>query len=221
MSVAMITRRGGGSKGFDPNGAVLRVITSTGCSVTVISTGYNKTQADGEGYPRSGDPSVTEHFFSIPASAFGTVTVVATNAYGDNPRTVTIDTAGKVYDVLCGGINIILDQNFGWQNANLDTNHWQYSERYKTITKSAGGYTTVFASPWPSITAYSRLTVKVQGPFSNTVMRLDDQDDVTLCTFEFGSVVDFIEETGEIENKHYPTAQLKTTCPTISKIVFS
>ena len=98
MSDAYIVRRGKiiqGGGGFDPNGAILKVVTSTGCTVAVTGTGYSQTQQDGDGFPRSDDANVTEHFFSIPASAFGTITVKSTNTYGDNTKTVSVNTAGR------------------------------------------------------------------------------------------------------------------------------
>lgn len=116
MSDCMIIRRGGGGQGFDPNGAVLKVITSTGCTVLVTGTGYSKTHQQADGFPRSNNADVTEHFFSIPASAFGTITVKATNTYGDNTKTLTVNTAGKVYELLCAGLNIILNSTFGLQS---------------------------------------------------------------------------------------------------------
>ena len=60
MSDAYIIRRGGGGgEGFDPNDAVLKVVTSTNCTVLVTGTGYSKTHQQADGFPRSGDANVT------------------------------------------------------------------------------------------------------------------------------------------------------------------
>lgn len=150
MSDAYIVRRGKiiqGGGGFDPNGAALKVVTSTGCSVTVTGTGYSQTHKNSDGFPRSDDANVTEHFFAIPASAFGTITVTATNVYGTNTKTITVDTAGKVYEVLCAGLNIILDSTFGLKSGwgmHLKSGSYgsvifdQYNLKYKIMSSSNG-----------------------------------------------------------------------------------
>lgn len=143
MSDAYIVRRGKiiqGGGGFDPNGAVLKVVTSTGCSVTVTGEGYSQTQQDGDGFPRSDDANVTEHFFSIPASAFGDIDVSVSNQYSGetitNSRTIDVETAGKVYEMYITTPNILLDSNFGMQSGlafDLTNGSYSYDSDYKEI----------------------------------------------------------------------------------------
>lgn len=142
MSDCMILRRGGGGQGFDPNGAVLKVVTSTGCTVAVTNAtaGYSKTHQQADGYPRSNNEDVTEHFFSIPASAFGTLRVVATNTYGDNTKDIAVNTAGKVYEALVSAPNILLNSEFGKQDGfsiTASSGSATYDSDYKTYTLSA------------------------------------------------------------------------------------
>jgi len=138
MSDCMIIRRGGGGQGFDPNGAVLKVITSTGCTVLVTGTGYSKTHQQADGFPRSSDANVTEHFFSIPASAFGTITVTVSKVYTNEgvsdtltaSKTITVNTAGEVYELLIAAPNIILNSTFGLQEG------WSINRgAYNNVTK--------------------------------------------------------------------------------------
>jgi hypothetical protein len=144
MSDAYIVRRGkiiqGGGGGFDPNGAVLKVVTSTGCTVTVTGTGYSQTHQNSDGFPRSDDANVTEHFFSIPASAFGDIDVSVSNQYSGetitNSRTIEVETAGKVYEMYITTPNILLDSNFGMQSGfafDLTNGSYSYDSDYKEI----------------------------------------------------------------------------------------
>ena len=119
--------------GLDKSNAVLKVVTSSGCSIYVTGTGYSQSHTNSEGFPRSGSTDVIEHFFSIPPSAFGTINVRAHNSYGDNTNTVSVNTAGRAYEVLCGGVNIILDGTFGLQSGYTLGSYWKYSDRYKYI----------------------------------------------------------------------------------------
>lgn len=212
MSDCMIIRRGGASgEGFDPNGAVLKVVTSTGCTVLVTGTGYSKTHQQADGFPRSGNANVTEHFFSIPASAFGTITVKATNTYGDNTKTLTVNTAGKVYEQLCGGINIILDGTFGLQDGmQIYSGNAAYDDRNKQIVISNGiGSGWLFGSSVSGgtvipITEYTEITCTAVSRNDNGYLILLDQADATLATMSFTRTSR--EQTAEITNKYYDSA---------------
>lgn len=226
MGEAMIVRRGGfgsGGGGFSPNDAVLKVITSTGCTVTVIGTGYSQTHQDGDGFPRSDDANVTEHFFSIPASAFGTLTVVATNTYGDNTKTITVNTDGKVYELFCGGVNIILDSTFGLQDGFTIAapSIWLYNERYKRIERVSRGNVILLFYQAVNVTPYEYFTVNSSSTGSGYV-RLRDADSVDLATCDFNTS-GYRDVTAAIEGKYYPTAQIYTAYDlnNITKIVLS
>lgn len=210
MSDAYIIRRGGsGGEGFDPNGAVLKVVTSTNCTVLVTGTGYSKTHQQADGFPRSGDANVTEHFFSIPASAFGTITVKATNTYGDNTKTLTVNTAGKSYELLCGGINIILNSTFGLQSGyTVNPSSLAYSDRDKKIT---GNYnlnadTLLFNESTP-VSAYSELTVYASpgSGMASWSIALKDTDGVELARAGYSGTGG---ETSSISGTYYPVAKL-------------
>ena len=212
MSDAYIIRRGGGGgEGFDPNDAVLKVVTSTNCTVLVTGTGYSKTHQQADGFPRSGDANVTEHFFSIPASAFGTITVKATNTYGDNTKTITVDTAGKVYELLCGGINIILDSTFGLQSGYTFPYGLglAYDSRTKRITGSFNGSTTwqlLFNEDVP-VSAYTQLTVDVSTGYADLhsfALGLRDEENVIICNAHGSGGI----TTAEIDDVVYPTAKM-------------
>ena len=167
MSDAYIVRRGGGGgEGFDPNGAVLKVVTSTGCAIAVtnVTAGYSKTHQQADGYPRSNNADMTEHFFSIPAGAFGTLTVVATNTYGNNTKTVTVNTAGKVYEVLLSAPNILLNSEFGKQDSfvfQAPTGTFAiYDSDYKIYTLKADGSVADFlTSKSYDVSLYSKIRV--------------------------------------------------------------
>jgi len=228
MSDAYIIRRGGGGgEGFDPNGAVLKVVTSTNCTVLVTGTGYSKTHQQADGFPRSGDANVTEHFFSIPASAFGAIAVKATNAYGDNTKTLTVNTAGKVYEVLVSAPNIILNSTFGLQSGFLNKLHLtygEYSERDKSIrrTNSEIGVTGNIADI--PVGPYSTLQITASRHASQiSTMSLEDQDNMVLSSFYFNaSGSRTVSDT--IDNKYYATAKLVINSPgfyEITEIVLS
>ena len=228
MSDCMIIRRGGGGQGFDPNGAVLKVVTSTGCTVAVTNAtaGYSKTHQQADGYPRSNDADVTEHFFSIPASAFGTLTVVATNTYGDNTKTITVDTAGKVYELLCGGLNIILNSTFGLQEGyswkNIGSAATRYNETYKRI-EHTDNYSSIKGriEPRVPITQYDTLTVSgtpVLGTnYRMSLQAIESAESIIVCSFQGSG-----RSSGLITDKHYPSAYFYAEMfETISEIVLS
>lgn len=226
MSEGMIIRRGGGGGGFDPTGAVLKVVTSAGCTVNVSGTSYSRTQTDAEGFPRSDDANVVEHFFNIPSTAFGTITVTATNTYGTNTKTLTVNTAGKVYELLCGGLNIILDSTFGLQDGYDDAivyQYAQYDDRYKIIriTSRPNPGTVLFNYDAISITPYSKITISAKGWSGDSgYILLVDKDGIALSTqsFAYGGET----KTGNISNKYYDTAGLQiSVIASITEIVLS
>ena len=228
MSEAMIVRRGGGSKGggggFDPTGAVLKVVTSAGFIVDISATGYTATQIDSDGYPRIGNPDVVEHFFNIPATAFGTVTVMATNDYGMNTKTLTVNEAGKVYEQLCGGINIILDSTFGLQSGYTPaSSYWEYSERYKYLVNSSPfNYRILFQNV--PVEPYEQIKVTGQARRSDySAFHVRDEDDVHLCelTDFTASSGMYTTKTGIITNKYYPTAYFSVMLEYVTEIVLS
>lgn len=212
MSDAYIIRRGGGGgEGFDPNGAVLKVVTSTNCTVLVTGTGYSKTHQQADGFPRSGDANVTEHFFSIPASAFGTITVKATNTYGDNTKTITVNTAGKLYEVFVSAPNIILDGTFGLQEGflnKLNLTRGEYSGRYKRLQMSGSSSNAGFTGNISNIPVgpYSTLQITAESWGQNATISLTDQDSVALCNLGFTPTSS--TKTATINNKYYPYATL-------------
>ena len=61
---------------LDTNSAILEVVTSTGCSVSITNGTNTFTQQDADGFVRTGDANVTEHFFVIPTAAFGTFSII-------------------------------------------------------------------------------------------------------------------------------------------------
>lgn len=230
MSEAMIIRRGGNGssgEGFDSNGAVLKVITSTNCTILVTGTGYSKTHQQADGFPRSDDADVTEHFFSIPTSTFGTITVKATNTYGDNTKTLTIDTAGKVYKLLCGGINIILNSTFGLQDGfSTGSFYYTYDDRYKRIEGNvpSGSNTSATLSPAISVGPYEHFTVSFSS-YSNSYtpyIHLTDQDNHAIASVSTNST-SVTQKTSDITNKYYPTASIELSAHIvyITEIVLS
>jgi len=213
---------------LDTNSAILKVVTSTGCSVSVTNGTDTFTQQDADGFARTGDANVTEHFFVIPTAAFGTFSVTSTHpTYGDNTKAnaVVIGNAGKVYEVLCGGANIILDGNFGLQDGLILNTRWVYSDRTKEITayssSSIGAYL-FYPEQYPiPVTAYSELKITAAG-FGPTDHRIEliDEDGGLLCNLEFPNS-SIGTSTGQITNKYYPTAGLKSWCSTIKEIILT
>lgn len=197
---------------LDTNSAILKVVTSTGCSVSATNGTDTFTQQDADGFVRTGDANVTEHFFVIPTAAFGTFTVTSTHpTYGDNEKqnAVVIGNAGKVYEVLCGGKNIILDSTFGLQDGflnNLNINGGEYSTRSKKIQPVSGD--TSFSGTITGIPVgpYDTLTIAATGAGVNTRIDLVDNANVTLCQLYFGTTAR--EQSGAITNKYYDYATL-------------
>lgn len=219
MSDAYIVRRGGGGEGFDPNGAVLKVITSTGCTVLVTGTGYSKTHQQADGYPRSNNADVTEHFFSIPASAFGTITVKATNTYGDNTKTITVNTAGKVYEVLCAGLNIILNSTFGLQEGITYSGNIVYNERFNRFEKKSGSSFGDIRIPSLYVAPYSQLTIEI-APASTSGTVLEDADNYRIC--DISGINTSGKYSGAITGKLYPTANfISNMISRITEIILS
>lgn len=227
MSEGMIIRRGSGGGGFDPTGAVLKVVTSAGCSVNVSGTSYSRTQTDAEGFPRSGDANVVEHFFNIPATAFGTITVTATNTYGTNTKTLTVNTAGKVYEALCAGPNIILNSTFGLQDGYDDAIVYQYAsynDRNKSIdiSQRPNPGSILFNYDAIPITAYSQITISAVGwetSYTGNIY-LFDMDSVKLSNQSFSYNGE--TKTSDILNKYYDTAGLEiSVIRKITEIVLS
>ena len=209
MSDCMIIRRGGGGKGFDPNGAVLKVITSTGCTVLVTGTGYSKTHQQADGFPRSGDANVTEHFFSIPASAFGTITVKATNTYGDNTKYIDVNTAGKVYEVLCAGLNIILNSTFGLQEGiTFAGDSAVYNARFNWFEARSGSSFANLTIPSLYVAPYSQLTIEIDTSYTSATT-LADADNYRIC--DISGINTSGKYSGAITGKLYPTATLTAT----------
>lgn len=198
--------------GLDTNSAILKVVTSTGCSVTVTNGTNTFTQQAGQGFVRPNDANVTEHFFVIPAAAFGTYSVTSTHpTYGDNPKTnaVVVGNAGQVYEVLCGGKNIILDGTFGLQDGflnNLTISGGEYNARSKKIQTTSGYQGFGGRLTGIPVGPYDTLTVAATGYDVNTRIDLIDAADVALCQLSFGKTA--VEQSGAITNKYYDYATL-------------
>lgn len=234
MSDCMIIRRGGvtkggGGGGFSHDGAVLKVITSTGCAVNVSGTGYDETQETGEGYGRSSDLAVTEHLFSIPASAFGDLTVTSSMLYSGqtltNSKEVSVTEAGKVYELYISAPNIILDSTFGLQDGFTIAapSIWKYSERYKRIERASRGNVIRLFNQAVNVTPYEHFTVNSEASYSGSgYVDLIDADNVTLGSCGFNGS-GYHDETATIKDKYYPTAEIYTAYDlyNITKIVLS
>lgn len=198
---------------LDTNSAILKVVTSTGCSVSVTNGTDTFTQQDAEGFVRTGDANVTEHFFVIPTAAFGTFSVTSTHpTYGDNPKAnaVVIGNAGKVYEVLCGGKNIILDDTFGLQSGYTIPYGLglTYDSRNKRITGSfnTNSWHPLFNEDVP-VSAYTHLKVNVStgyADYHNFSLGLQDEGNVIICEAHgIGGIT-----TAEIDDVVYPTAKM-------------
>lgn len=214
-------------EGFDANGAVLKVVTSTSCTILVTGTGYNTTHQQADGFPRSSDANVTEHFFSIPASAFGTITVKATNTYGDNTKTITVNTAGKLYEIFVSAPNIILNSTFGLQSGflnKLNITYGEYNELYKSIRRTSSSVGLSGNISDIPIGPYNTLQITATRHSSQTTTAsLEDQDNTELSSFYFNaSGSRTVSDT--ITNKYYTTAILRFYSPgfyEITEIVLS
>jgi hypothetical protein len=201
------------ASGLDTDSAVLKVVTSTGCSVSVTNGTNTFTQQDADGFVRTGDANVTEHFFVIPTAAFGTFSVTSTHpTYGNNTKTnaVVIGNAGKVYEVLCGGKNIILNSTFGLQEGfSISGNYYTYNDRDKRIEGPDNASVTADLSPAVSVAPYEYMTVSFSSVSSsyNASMYLRDSERA-LVSFEHQSV-SITQQTKAITNKYDPTATIR------------
>lgn len=220
MSEAMIIRRGGsssGGEGFDPNGAVLKVITSTNCTILVTGTGYSKTHQQTDGFPRSSDANVTEHFFSIPTSAFGTITVTATNTYGDNTKTIIIDTINQLYEVLCSGINIILNSTFGLQEGYSTSSITEGTSATYSARNNCIEATMFNGGSWkitPDVPVYPYRTAEINISVTNRAKLffycdIIDSDNNTIASKNFTSTV---TKTIDLSSAYYPSATIIFRC---------
>lgn len=213
---------------LDTNSAILKVVTSTGCSVTVTNGTDTFTQQDADGFVRPNDANVTEHFFVIPTAAFGTFSVTSTHpTYGDNTKTnaVVIGNAGKVYEVLCGGKNVILDGTFGLQDGFLNKLHLtygEYSERYKRLQGTAANVGLSGNIADIPVGPYSTLQITANGFGQSQTISLRDQNSESLCDLSFGTSQS--TQSGAITNKYYATANLVIYSPgfeNISEIILT
>ena len=197
---------------LDTDSAVLKVVTSTGCSVSVTNGTNTFTQQDAEGFVRTGDANVTEHFFVIPTAAFGTFSVTSTHpTYGNNTKAnaVVIGNAGKVYEVLCGGINIILNSTFGLQEGfSTGSFYYTYNDRSKRIEGNNPG-TSATLSPAISVGPYEHFTVSFSsgGSSYTPYISLIDQDNTSIARVSTSST-SVTQKTSNITGKYYPTASI-------------
>lgn len=215
---------------LDTNSAILKVVTSTGCSVTVTNGTDTFTQQAGQGFVRPNDANVTEHFFVIPAAAFGTYSVTSTHpTYGDNAKTnaVVIGNAGQVYEVLCGGKNIILDGTFGLQDGLQLYQSWiTYDAVEKQINIASGTSSWLFGNSVTGgavipVAAYTKIKLTARsGAYGSGYLYLRDQDGRTLATI--GTTSAWLTQTDDITNKYYDKAGIYfESVFAISEIVLS
>lgn len=207
------------ASGLDTDSAVLKVVTSTGCSVSVTNGTDTFTQQDADGFVRTGDANVTEHFFVIPTAAFGTFSVTATHpTYGDNTKTnaVVIGNAGKVYEVLCGGKNIILSPVFGLQSGYyIDSRYFLLDDENHIKGRSNGGnFGPVFNDDGNEfvvpVEIYTRITCTAREPYNGShAMKLTDQGGRDIAVISgFTSDANYRTLFADITNKRYPMASL-------------
>jgi hypothetical protein len=210
---------------LDTNSAILKVVTSTGCSVTVTNGTDTFTQQDADGFVRPNDANVTEHFFVIPTAAFGDFDVTVTHpTYGPNTKTraATIGNAGKVYEVLCGGKNIILDNDFGLQDGyTVAISALNFDSRTNCIVGNFYSASTaaLFLQDIP-VAAYNSLGITIVNNSATVDFTLKDEEGYTVASAtRYGSG----DLSAEITNKKYPTAKLYVSgeINKISKIVLT
>jgi len=207
---------------LDTNSAILKVVTSTGCSVSVTNGTGTFTQQDADGFVRPNDANVTEHFFVIPAAAFGTYSVTSTHpTYGDNTKTnaVVIGNAGKVYEVLCGGKNIILDGTFGLQEGYSwvrGSGSSSYNATYKRIEYTSGNSSNGHLEPMIPVTAFDTLTVASTAFSAGLTLYL------TIGGAKICEISGEGEKSAQITDKHYTEATFgATSFMYITKIVLT
>ena len=216
---------------LDTNSAILKVVTSTGCSVSVTNGTDTFTQQDADGFVRTGDANVTEHFFVIPAAAFGTYSVTSHHpTYGDNAKAnaVVVGNAGQVYEVLCGGKNIILDSTFGLKSGlQIYNSSITYDDRNKQIViPSNVGSSWLFGNTVSGgavipITEYTKITCTAASAFgANGHLYLRDKDNVNLATMDFTATS--ATRTADITNKYYDKAGIYfNSISTITEIILT
>jgi len=197
---------------LDTNSAILKVVTSTGCSVITVTNGTDTfTQQTGQGFVRPNDANVTEYFFVIPSAAFGTFSVTATHpTYGNNTKTnaVVIGNAGKVYEVLCGGKNIILNSTFGLQDGLwLYDSLVTYDDRTKRINidGTGSGWMFIDGGNVIPVAAYTKIKCTAYTSIGG-FLYLRDRGDTNLATLTFNTRGQLTSRTGDITNKYYDKA---------------
>lgn len=217
MSEAMIVRKRGKT-------AILRVVTSTGCSVAVSGTNYNRVHQPADGVERSDDPLVADHTFIIPKRAFGHLDITVHDRYGDNTKGEYInpDHPSKEYEVLCGGANIILNSTFGLNRNVFDTHYWEYSDGDKTARRIGGLIDYDVFSSRIAIDRFQKLTITALSRSQNyDSAALYDKDGRQLCLFPHFGEETYTRLTARITGRVYDDANLRTGCSEITEIVFS
>lgn len=208
------------ASGLDTNSAILKVVTSTGCSVSVTNGTDTFTQQDADGFVRTGDANVTEHFFVIPTAAFGTFSVTSTHpTYGDNTKTnaVVIGNAGKIYEVLCGGKNVILSPVFGLQSGYyIDSRYFLLDdENHIKGRTNNGNFVPVFYDDGNEfvvpVEIYTRITcTALAASNSSCTMKLTDQGGRDIAVINgFNNSAGYRTLYADITNKRYPMASLR------------
>lgn len=218
MSEAMIVRK--------KAEAILKVVTSTGCSVTVRGTNYYRIHQPTDGIERSDDPLVTDHTFIIPKFFPQSINVTVSNRYGNNGKTIYIDPdyPGKEYEVLCGGANIILNSTFGLNRNVFKTNYWRYFDEDKTVRKiNSGGEASkdVFSSKI-AIDRFQALTITgiCSSQYYDSAA-LYDKDGRQLCLLSHFGKETFTRLTSSITGRVYDYADLYADCYEFKEIVFN
>lgn len=204
--------------------AILKVVTSTGCSVTVSGTNYNRTHQSSEGIERSDDPLVTDHTFIIPEFVSGVIEVAVSNRYGDNGKTIYIDPdhPEKEYEVLCGSANIILNPTFGLNRNVFYSYDWEYSDEDKIARRIGGNLDHYVFSSRIAIDRFQALTITgiCSSQYYDSAA-LYDKDGRQLCLLSPFGEETFTRITSSITGRVYDDANLRASCYEFKEIVFS